>query len=386
MIRNFQQLKEAAGDGMFMLVMDGKHLLLRDDQKLVTIGGLYRSKQDRDRGTGMNFNVAHFAALMQGIMPEESTEATAVLLRSLISVIREEFKIDLTNRVASLGMDDAAGFEAAMRQVFPRAVHASDYYHIVQNNNKNLHSGKKGKLRLSRPPRPNGEDNEKEKWVDKCKAHIAWMTDETRPISNGALFHIVWKLTLEKINSVWADPQCAEYLLNERLTLDPAPTTLYPEKEREMLTFTVNGKEKCGTLGAKWRSSISVCPPMAASGSAGGESYHRQVKSRLPQDAEHGKVLHALETQVYPTTPDCSLLSPKPSSFPQEWNSDCLRQEKSAAEKKVHGVAKPLPGAEDYVKILKEQKENNIPVEKHCVRRTTFTFNKHKADVYVMHR
>ena len=36
-------------------------------------------------------------------------------------------------------------------------------------------------------------------------------------LKNPWLFHLCWKYTLEKVDTIWGRPSCAEYILRERL-------------------------------------------------------------------------------------------------------------------------------------------------------------------------
>ena len=402
MLRNFLPINNAAEGGKFVLSLDGKHSLLMGKFKLVTVFALYRSQLGRCDKNKMDFRVTHYAPLMQCICPEESTAATEFLFRTLVDTIREEFQVDLTNRVAAVTMDHSLGFNSARAAVFPGSQRVLDYYHVVERQKETMHSGPNGKLRNAKPPRATGEKDETKKFVEKSATWVAMFIEKTRPIWNICLFHIAWKYTLEKIEFLWGAKECVEYLFKERLTIRPPdvyggkqPRDVFSKKLMDILTCVVNGKEYCGVIGSQWRSSLSAAPPMAASGTSGGESYQRPLRQQFGKERSPAKVLYDLEHRIYPQTVDCASLRPKAASFPQDWN-DCLltqsqsvhkRQMAANLSKKAHASqTKLLPSADEYVEAYRAQERTNAPRNKRSIRIVEHTVNSFTATVYVMHR
>ena len=401
MLRNFRDVYAGCRDGKVVLSVDGKHKLLKGDFKLVTVFLLYRSQVGRCDRTKMYFHTTHSAPVLQAICPEESAAAATFIFRSLVSTIRDNFQVDLTNRVAGVCMDDSPAFEAGRRQVLGGSVRVLDYFHVVQAQKENVHGGKNGKLRDATPPTPNdGFPSEEKKAFIKKSAHwIGKFIDKTRPLLNSFLFHLAWKLTLEKIESVRGSKLCADYMLKHRLKVNESKSGKFadflPREALEILTFTVNGVNYCGQIDASWRSSVFTAPPMSAAGTAGAENYHRPLRADLKREQDPSKLLYELENRIYPQTTDCSALDPAPSVFPQEWSDSLLKQaqdvekRQAAADiaKRDHGAkCEMIPSAMEYVDLYNQQESQGVNAKKRCIKTSMYTVNRHKATVYMMHK
>ena len=401
MLRNFRDVYAGCRGGKVVLSLDGKHKLLKGDFKLVTLFMLYRSQVGKCDRTKMYFHATHSAPLLQMICPEESGAAAAFFFRSLVTTIRDNFQVDLTNRVAGVCMDDSPAFEAGRLQVLGGSVRVLDYFHVVRAQKENAHGGKNGKLRDATPPSPSGGNPSEEKniFIKKSANWLATFMDKTRPLLNPFLFHLAWKLTLEKIETIWGSKICAEYMLKHRLKVNESKSGKYqdflPHEALEILAFTVNGVNYCGQLDASWRSSVFAAPPMSAAGTAGAENYHKPLRADLKREQDPCKLLYELEHRIYPQTPDCSALDPGPSVFPQEWSDSLLKQTQSVEKrqaaaditKKEHEArCEMIPSAMEYVDLYKQQESHGVSEKKRCIKTSSYTVNRHKATVYMMHK